>query len=399
MGRLIMHIDLNAFYATAEEIRNPALRGKPILIGHEGRSGIVSTASYAARRKGCHSGQPMFQALRLCPEAVVVQPDFHYYEVLSLSFFAYLSSYSRLIEKASIDEAYVDMTRPLLKAKDPVAYLRAMQLDLKAKTGLSCSIGLAKTKWLAKMGSDLHKPLGLTIIRQRDIEKIIYPLPIESFWGIGKKTAPELRKIGCESIGDLARKLKEGDEEVYRLLGKFAYTCLDWVRGKGDDVIVVEPEEAKSIGNSTTLSRDCSGFDEVAPSIKKLSEEVARRAKEAKKSGLTLTLSVKDTQFRMHSRSKTFEEPLSEASAIFDEAEALYRKSFEAMDVRLVGISLSKLVNPLKRTVQMTIWNYEEYENADKTRKIINDINRKLRKPLLKRGSEAERKGGQNDGH
>lgn len=399
MGRLIMHIDLNAFYATAEEIRNPALRGKPILIGHEGRSGIVSTASYAARRKGCHSGQPTFQALRLCPEAVVIQPDFHYYEVLSLSFFAYLSSYSHLIEKASIDEAYVDMTKPLLKAKDPVAYLRAMQLDLKAKTGLSCSIGLAKTKWLAKMGSDLHKPLGLTIIRQRDIEKIIYPLPIESFWGIGKKTAPELREKGCETIGDLASRLKEGDEEIYRLLGKFAYTCLDWVRGKGDDEIVVEPEEAKSIGNSTTLSRDCSGFDEVSPEVRKLSEEVARRAKEAKKAGLTLTLSVKDTQFRMHSRSKTFEEPLSEASTIYAEAESLYRKSFEAMDVRLVGISLSKLVNPLKRTVQMTIWNYEEYENADKTRKIINEINRKLSKPLLKRGSEAERKGGKGDGH
>ena len=390
MSRIIMHIDLNAFFASAEEIRDPSLKGKPILIGHEGRSGIVSTASYAARQKGCHSGQPMFQALRLCPEAKVIKPDFTYYKVLSVSFFSYLKEVSPLIEQASIDEAYVDVTAALSKRKDPVGYLRRLQFALKERTGLSCSIGIASSKWLAKMGSDLKKPMGLTILHNRDIPKVIFPLPIESFWGIGKKTAPELRSLGINTIGDLYRKLVAEDPATYQTLGKFAYTCLDWLKGKGDDVVHTEKDDPKSIGNSTTLSRDMTGFFEVRSAVKDLCEEVSMRAKNARKAGSTLTLTVKDTSFKLHTRSHSFSEPTFEARVLFAEAEKLYRRYFEAMDVRLVGISLSKLVDPLKRTVQTTLWNYEQYENMDKTRSLINEINRKLKKPLLRRGSEAK---------
>ena len=390
MSRIIMHIDLNAFFASAEEIRDPALKGKPILIGHEGRSGIVATASYAARKKGCHSGQPMFQALRLCPEAKVIQPDFEYYKVLSVSFFSYLKEVSPLIEQASIDEAYVDVTEALSKRKDPVGYLRKLQFALKERTGLSCSIGIASSKWLAKMGSDLKKPMGLTILHNADIPKALFPLPIESFWGIGRKTAPCLRELGINTIGDLYFKLKDNDPATYQTLGKFAYTCRDWLRGQGDDVVHPERDDPKSIGNSTTLSRDMTGFLEVRNELKSLCEEVSERAKAARKAGSTLTLTVKDTAFKLHTRSHSFPEPTFDSRRLFAEAEALYRRYFEAMDVRLVGISLSRLVDPLKRTVQTTIWNYEQYENMDKTRTLINEINRKLKKPLLRRGSEAK---------
>ena len=385
-----MHIDLNAFFASAEEIRDPSLKGKPILIGHEGRSGIVSTASYAARKKGCHSGQPMFQALRLCPEAKVIQPDFSYYKVLSVSFFSYLKEVSPVIEQVSIDEAYVDVTAALSTRQDPVGYLRRLQFALKERTGLSCSIGIAATKWLAKMGSDLRKPMGLTILHNRDIPKVIFPLPIESFWGIGKKTAPELRLLGINTIGDLYKRLIAEDPATYQSLGKFAYTCLDWLKGRGDDIVHTEREDPKSIGNSTTLSRDMTGFLEVRDAIKSLCDEVAERAKAARKAGSTLTLTVKDTEFKLHTRSHTFPEPTFESRVLFNEAEQLYRRYFEAMDVRLVGISLSKLVDPLKRTVQTTLWNYEQYENMNKTRSLINEINRKLKKPLLRRGSEVK---------
>ena len=388
-----MHIDLNAFFASAEEIRDPSLKGKPILIGHEGRSGIVSTASYAARKAGCHSGQPMFQALRLCPEAKVIAPDFSYYKVLSVSFFSYLKEYSPIIEQASIDEAYVDMSKPLGKCADPIGYLRSMQFRLKKLTGLSCSIGIAPTKWLAKMGSDLHKPMGLTIIRRKDIGKTILPLPIEKFWGIGKKTCPELKAIGIKTIGDLRDRLVQEDEDVMRILGKFAFTALSWMSGRGDDKVQVEADDPKSIGNSTTLPIDCCGYDEVAKAVSDLCDEVSERAKAQHKAGFTITLTVKDTAFRLHTRAVTLKEPTDDAKAIKSKVEELYKRNFEAMDVRLVGVTLSKLVDPLKRTVQMTIFNYEYYEQADKTRMLINQMNRKMKKPLLMRGSEAKKDG------
>ena len=178
MAKVIMHIDLNAFFASCEVIRDPSLSGLPLLIGHSGRSGIVSTASYEARKFGCHSGQPMFQALRLCPQAKVIPVDFDYYSMMSLSFFSYLRRYTPLVEPASIDEGYADMTERLKSESDPASFFLRLQSELKKETGLSCSIGVAPTKWLAKMASDLRKPMGMTILRRKDIPLVLYPLPI-----------------------------------------------------------------------------------------------------------------------------------------------------------------------------------------------------------------------------
>jgi DNA polymerase-4 len=187
MTRIIMHIDLNAFFATCEEIRNPTLKGKPVLIGHPGRSGIVSTASYPARKFGCHSGQPMFQALEQCPEAIVIPPDFDYYQVMSNSFRGYIERFSKIYEAASIDECYVDMTKPLLHCPDPTKYLRDLQNGLFKETGLKCSIGIAPTKWLAKMASDMKKPMGLVFLRRRDLESVTLPPPDRSLLGHRKE--------------------------------------------------------------------------------------------------------------------------------------------------------------------------------------------------------------------
>jgi len=396
MAKIIMHIDLNAFFATCEQIRDPRLIGQPIIIGHPGRSGIVSTASYEARKFGCHSGQPTFQALKLCPQALVIPPDFDYYQVMSNSFVAYLQRFSKIYESASIDECYVDMTKPLKDCPDPKQYLLDLQQGLLNETGLKCSIGIAPTKFLAKMASDMKKPMGLVFLRRRDIPTLLYPLPIEAFWGIGKKTSPKLRAMGITTIGELAKRANALDPLLMEELGKFFYVIKDWVNGYGSDTIDMAPFDPKSIGNSETLMHDCDTEEEIAPVIKRLSEEVASRARADKKVGCTVTLVVKDTAFHLHNKSVSFRDSTNDSEEIYSKALNLYRTSFLGLLIRLVGVTLGKLSDPSKETVQMSLWNYEKFEEQDRTRLLINELNRKMEKPLLMRGSEVKKKGGKH---
>ncbi len=394
MAKIIAHIDLNAFFVTAEELRNPSLVDKPVLIGHEGRSGIVSTCSYAARKYGCHSGQPMFQALKCCPHAIVIHPDYEYYHILSNSFFGYLAQHSWKIEAASVDEAFVDFTDVLKNVKDPVAYFHSLQFGLLEQVGLKCSIGVAPTKWLAKMASDMKKPMGLTFLRRRDLEKVLYPMPIESFWGIGKKTCPRLKEIGIATIGDLKRRIDEGDEALQKELGKFYFTVSEWVNGRGEDSLSLDHEDPKSIGNSTTLMHDIDSFDEAEQTIIDLCNEVAERTKRAKLMGETLTLTVKTPDFKLHSKAFSFDEPIDSAEIMIKKAGELYKSHYEGLSVRLIGITLGRLCNPAQKSVQMSLWNYSDYEERDATKLLIAELNRKMKGNVLIRGREAKKKNG-----
>jgi len=391
MSKVIMHIDLNAFFVTCETMRDPSLKGKPVIVGHAGRSGIVSTCSYEARAFGVHSGQPTFQALKLCPDAIIVEPHFHDYEVYSRSFFSYVRRYTQTIEVASIDECYADMTKALSGVKDVVAYLRKMQFDLKNETGLSCSIGIAPTKWLAKMASDMKKPMGLVFLRRRDIPKILYPMPIESFWGIGKKTAPYLRSVGIDTIGDLAKATERDDPLLQRELGKFYSTVKDWVAGRGSDIVNTEEWDPKSVGVSETLMYDSKGYAEIQKTLHDICLEVSRRAKKEGKVGRGVTLHVKDTAFKLHSKASTFDAPTDDAETLFSRVSALYKANYEDMEVRLIGVTLEKLGVLAHEEVQMSLWNYEQYEEMDKTKLLIAELNRKLDKPSIIRGSEAKK--------
>ncbi len=400
MAKVIMHIDLNAFFATCEEIRDPSLASLPVLIGHSGRSGIVSTANYVARRYGCHSGQPTFQALRLCPGAKVIPPDFDYYSVMSLSFFSYLRKFTPLVEPASIDEGYADMSEALKGVDDPEGYFRSLQTELKKETGLSCSIGVAPSKWLAKMASDLKKPMGLTFCRRKDIPSLIYPLPIESFWGIGKKTAPRLRELGINTIGDFASKAIDNDPFLQKELGKFFFTAKEWVQGRGDDEVRIEEDDPKSIGAQITLPYDCSTCEEISPFVSKIATEISSRAAKEGKKGKGLTVSVKTLDFRLHSRAIPLSDSTREPELIEKEAEKALASLLEKLGspkIRQVGVTLTKLVDPERESVQMSLWNYEDYEKKDATKLLIEELNRKASKklgtPLLKRASQAEKKG------
>lgn len=391
MSKVIVHIDLNAFFVRAEEIKDPTLEGKPVVIGHEGRAGIVSTCSYEARKYGVHSGMPTFEAKKLCKNLIIIHGDYRYYSVLSKSFFDFVRKYTKIVEVASIDECFADFTLPLKGVRNPIKYFEKFQQDLYKETKLKCSLGIAPTKFLAKMGSDLKKPMGITVIRRRDLETILYPIAIENMFGIGKKTAPRLKAIGINTIGDLKERMDNNDAQLTSLMGKFNLVLKDWINGYGSDEVTVEPEDLKSIGHSSTFMHDTDEVSEIREMFSILSEKVAERANYERKMGYTIQIVVKTTEFKSFNKSITLESPTNDARVIFENAFMLYEKNFKRLLIRLVGITLQNLINPKDMKIQMSLFDYEKHEEENATRLLINELNRKLKKPLLMRASEIEK--------
>lgn len=390
MAKVIVHIDLNAFFVRAEEIRNPSLEGKAVAIGHLGRGGIVSTCSYEARKYGVRSGMPMNKAVDLCPKLLILPPDYRFYVTLSHEFKNYIRSITKIVESASIDELFADFTDVVKGKRNIEAYFRNIQSTLFERTGLKCSIGVGPTKFLAKMGSDYQKPMGLTIIRRRDIKDILYPLPIDDMFGVGKKSAPRLKHIGIKTIGDLANALNNNDEKVLNILGKFSVELKQWVNGYGSDEIITEWDDPKSIGNSTTLKEDTNQFDVIKSTLEMLAEEVSIRAKKESMIGNTIQIMAKDTKYQAHNKSVTFKNPTNKAADIFNMALKLYEKNFLDLTVRAVGVTLQNLINIKDVSIQMTFFDYEQHEEENKTKLLINEINRKIKGSPLKRASEVK---------
>ena len=393
MSKVIVHIDLNAFFARCEEIRDPSLENKPVAIGHDGRGGIVSTCSYAARKYGVGSAMPMFKARQLCPNLIIIPGDYHYYSTMSKKFFNFVRRYTKLVEPASVDECFADFTDSVKGQKDVVAFFRKLQDDLFKETGLKCSIGVSTTRFLAKMASDYQKPMGLTIIHKRDIESILFPLKVESMFGVGKRTAPRLKSVGIKTIGDLYKKLEADDEEVKNICGKFFYTLKEWLEGKGSDEIELEKWDPKSIGNSTTLPYDTDNTTEIKKYFLSLAKEVSERAQREDKLGHTIQIVVKDQTFKSFNKSITLDNPTNKWQQIYDCACSLYDKHFTHLTLRLVGITLQNLIDYTDMAVQMSLFDYSRHEEESKTKLLINELNRSLKKPLLKRASEVKKNG------
>jgi DNA polymerase-4 len=393
MGQIIMHVDLNAFFARAEVLRHPEYEGKPVIVAGLGPRGVVSTASYEARKFGVHSAMPTYQAREACPQGIFLSGDFAYYEVLSQSFFAYLKRYSSLLEEASIDECYVDMSKALANCRDPFGYLSRLQSGLLQQIGLQCSIGVAPTKFLAKMASEMKKPMGITILRRKDLPEKLYPLPIEAFYGIGKKTAPRLKEMGILTIGDLKKRTDLDAPELQELLGKFYFVIKDWVNGYGDNHVDPTPFDPKSIGHSETFPYDTSEREQISAKLHELALETAHGAEAAHKKGKTIQLVIKDKSFKSHDKSISFKDATSDGEFIYEKALALFDANFLGQEIRLVGVTLQNLVDPKKETVQMTFDNYESYETMDETKLLVNELNRKMKKPALVVASEVKKNG------
>lgn len=385
--KFIVHIDLNAFFANAEVLRNPSLKGLPLAIGRNGRSGIISTCTYEARKFGVKSGMPTFMALQKCPQLIIRKEDFAYYHALSKKFFDAIRRYTQKIEVASVDECFADMS-DVLNDVDPHKYLKRMQDNIQKELGLTFSIGVGPSKFLAKMGSDYKKPSGLTFIFKEDIPRLLYPLPIDSMYGIGKKSAPKLKALGITTIGDLAKRVNEDDSIIKNHLGKFYYTVKEWLNGEGDDEINAEPSDPKSIGHSITFMHDTNDENEIEDMFLKLSKEVSRRAKKEDKLGKTVQIVMKKTDFKVINKSITFNKPTNDERVIFNRAMQLFEKNYDGSLIRLVGVTLQNLISPRDMSVQMSLFDYQEHEKENEVRLLINELNRKMDKPILKRAGE-----------
>ena len=393
MVRVYFHIDMNAFFVSCEELNHPELKGRPVAVSSQARRSVISTASYEARRFGVHSAMPTSLALQACPELILIEPHFPMYRRLSQQFMDIIRSYTDEIEQASIDECYADVTDIIMKRARPLDLAAEIKDRIRKETGLTCSIGVAPNMFLAKMASDMKKPLGITFLYRKNLSQTLYPLPIDAFFGIGKKTAERMKEIGIKTIGDFKRATDVDDPRILSMLGKSYSTLKKEVNGTSSDIVDPTVYDAKSLGHSETFPFDTNEEDTIKAKITELAIEATGGIRRDHKKGKTITLVIKDSDFKSHSKSLTLSEATDSSEMVTQTAIRLYESNFLGMMIRLVGVTISNLLDPHEETVQMSLWNYENYEEMDKTKLLVNELNRKLDKPALKLASEVKKNG------
>ena len=338
--RPVIHFDMDAFFASVEQLDDPDLRGKPVLVGARSRRGVVAAASYEARPAGVRSAMSMVEALRRCPAAIVVPPRRARYSELSSAVFAIFRRYTPLVEGLSVDEAFLDVTGSLTLFGDGPEIARRIKKDIRAEIGLTGSAGVAPNKFVAKVASDLDKPDGLTVVPPSGAAEFLAPLPLEQMWRVGPKARVRLRDAGLRTIGDLARA---DMRLVEQLLGSWGPVARDLAQGLDERPVVVGAPP-KSIGSEATFERDLRTIDALLKSILRQSMQVADRLVDKGLWAQVITLKVKYADHRICTRQARLSRAISDTDAIFEVASALLAR-FDALDtgVRLTGVSASSL--------------------------------------------------------
>ncbi|MFB6465902.1 DNA polymerase IV [Cytobacillus sp. Hz8] len=358
-GKVILHVDMNSFYASVEMAYDPSLKGKPLAIAGDAseRRGIIVTSSYEARRKGVKTTMPLWQAKKLCPNLIVMKPNFERYRAASLGMFEILGEYSKLVEPVSIDEGYMDITDSF-ELGAPLEIATSIQNQILNQLDLPCSIGIAPNKFLAKMASNMKKPMGITVLRKRDIPPILWPMDIEEMHGVGKKTAEKLRKINILTIGDLAHSqgilLKS-------ILGINGIRLRE--RANGIDHRRVDPESVsdfKSIGNSTTLPRDTTNQQELFQVLNKLAEKVAVRLKRKQVFATALNVMIRYKDRTTYTRGRKLNNPVHTQEEIFAIAKEIFLKHWNGDPIRLLGITGNDLMEENQVVKQLDLFSYEK---------------------------------------
>lgn len=398
--QIIFHIDLNAFFASAEISVHPELKNKPLVISRESRRSIVTTASYESRQYGIHSAMPLFQAKELCPEIIIVEPHFDLYRTLSHSFFEIISEFSQKLEVASIDECYVDMTHYILENQlQPMEVAIMIQNKVYNDLSLQCSIGIAPNKFLAKMASDMKKPMGITMITNHDVKEKIWPLPISDMFGIGKKTQPKLIELGIHTIGDLAKY--ENYSKIKPIFGKNALIYYQRANGKDFSKINNQKNELKSVGHSQTFERDSNDENYIQNVLKKLSIEVSNRAKQKQLVSNSIAITLKYTRFKSKTRQTIIDVYTNDAEVIYATALRLFDNIYNKEMLRLVGVSLTNVVNVKNLNQQISLFEHQDIDvhEKDETEKLLNTLNASFQdqrfvkaSSLLKDGKSIQKK-------
>jgi DNA polymerase-4 len=333
--RQILHVDMDAFFASVEQLDDPSLRGKPLVVGGESRRGVVAAASYEARRFGVRSAMPMAEALRRCPRLIVVSGRGDRYREVSGQVFDVFEKYTPLVEGLSVDEAFLDVTASRGLFGDGPTIARLIKKDVLDATGLTCSAGVAASKFAAKIASDMDKPDGLTVVPE-DVAAFLAPLPIERMWGIGAKTAPTLHRLGYSTLGDLA---KADRATLERHLGSWGPEVRELARGI-DPREVVPDREAKSIGAECTYEMDLTTREAIARTLLAHASRVAARLTAAGTTARSVVVKLKLHDFTLLTRRMTLPSPASDTRTIHDACLTLLdRFPLEGARVRLTGVS------------------------------------------------------------
>lgn len=333
--RIILHADMDAFYAAVEQHDDPSLRGKPILVGFPGRRSVVSTASYEARPFGVGSAMPMAQAQRLCPQAVIVPPRFERYAEVSGVIMGVFGRFSPLVEPLSLDEAFLDMSGAEGLFGPPAAMGEKLRAAVREATGLTVSVGVSITKYVAKVASDARKPDGLTVVPPDEVLAFLHPLPVRRLWGVGPKSAEALERLGLHTIGDVARASLALLAAELGAQGAHVQAL-----AVGDDPREVIPDqEAKSIGHEETLELDVVGPEQVKPLLLRAADRVAERLRANAVMAGGLRVKLKGASFKLSTRQRRLAEPTSSAKPLYEAALALLDEFPWDEPLRLVGLA------------------------------------------------------------
>lgn len=336
--RKIIHIDMDAFYASVEQRDNPELRGKPLVVGGspDGR-GVVATASYEARKFGIHSAMSAKMAQKLCPHAIFVRPRFAEYKEVSRCIREIFSRYTDLIEPLSLDEAYLDVTEDKLGVGSAIEIAQQIKQAIKDELNLTASAGVSINKFVAKIASDINKPDGLKFIGPSAIESFMEKLPVEKFHGVGKVTAQKMKGMNLHSGFDLKQLSEDQMTRHFGKAGRFYYNIV-----RGIDNRDVQPHrETKSMGAEDTFAYDLTETVELHAELDKLAIKVVERLQKYELKGRTLTLKIKYSDFKQITRNQSFSSPIADLETIQQTAKRLLANTDQDKKVRLLGISLS----------------------------------------------------------
>ncbi len=339
-GSCILHVDMDAFFASVEVRRRPELRGRPVVVGGVGPRGVVSSASYEARRYGVRSAMPTARARALCRHAVFLPPDFARYSAASRAVMQIFREVTPLIEPLSLDEAFLDVAGARRLLGRPAEIAAAIRARVAAEQGITCSVGVAPTKFVAKLGSTRAKPDGLIVVPAGRVLEFLHPLPVAALWGVGERAAEVLARLGLRTVGDVAHA---PPAMIRSALGEAAAAHLVEL-ARGRDPRRVTPEQVeKSIGAETTFDTDIADPDALRRTLLALSDKVGVRLRRAGQVGRTVSIKVRLTDFRTLTRSRTLATATDVAREIFDTAWDLFRILSPGQRVRLLGVRMENL--------------------------------------------------------
>lgn len=380
-SRIIVHVDMDAFFAAVEQLLHPEWKGKPVIVGADPRGGkgrgVVSTASYEARKYGVYSAMPISKAYQLCPHGIYVLPHGDVYSDYSQQVFSVIETFSPLVEALSIDEAFLDMTGSIHLYNSVEEIGQKIKSEIKKKTSLTASVGIAPSKSVAKIASDFLKPDGLMVVYPDKVQEFLDPLPVTRLWGIGKQTYRELLKLGIKTVAQLRQYPQKVLEDKF---GKWGEHIFRMARGL-DERSVLSEESVKSVSNEMTFENDVNDADYLRRIIFTLAEKVGGRLRRSRIQGRTVHIKIRFSDFTTHTRSHTLPRTTHLTQEIYETAYQLFSQFLPLEKyVRLMGVGVSNLET--EAGSQLTIWDLDE-QKKKKIEKVMDQIQDKFGKTII----------------